>query len=486
MRTRQPEDYIDILARAEKDFGLEQTYFETTEGNSAIHNFENTQEKLPIISLFSGALGLDLGLEQAGFQTRVAVECNKFAAETIRKNRPNIPVIERKIEDVTTEEILETAGLRPGEPVIVSGGPSCQAYSTAGQRGSLSDPRGMMFKEFLRVVKETRPRFFVMENVKGILSAAIRHRPLKERGPGYPPLEPDEELGSGFIEILKELHTIGYYTIFDLLNTANYGVPQIRERVLFIGSRDGESVSIPEPTHAKEAINGKPRWVTLKQGLEGLKDPNPLYRNFNDSKLSYLKMIPEGGNWRNLPPELQAQAIGGAYKSWGGRGGFLRRLSRSKPAPTLTTNPDAKATMMCHPKEFRPLSVREYARLQQFPDSWEFSGNLSQQYTQIGNAVPVGLGHVIGLAIEKVIQSEPLELPKRVGVCTSGDLIRRLTNRPRTMLNPPQMRKVEDREAARQWMNGSKRNRIELLEYLSLYEDEMQGEIGRSATNLSQ
>jgi DNA (cytosine-5)-methyltransferase 1 len=129
--------------------------------------------------------------------------------------------------------------------------------------------------------------------------------------------------------------------------------------------------------------------------------------------------------------------------------------------------------MLCHPAELRPLSVREYARLQQFPDSWEFSGNLSQQYTQIGNAVPVGLGHVIGLAIQKIIQSEQLIIPKRVGVCTSGDLIRRLTNRPRTMLNPPRMRKVEDREAARQWMNNPKRNRIELLEYVSPYKDEM-------------
>jgi len=394
---------------------------------------------------------------------------NKFAAETIRKNCPHIPVIERKIEEVTTEEILETAGLRPGEPFIVSGGPSCQAYSTVGQRGSLSDPRGMMFKEFLRVVRETDSRFFVMENVKGILSAAIRHRPLKERGPGYPPLEPDEELGSGFIEILKELHTIGYYTIFDLLNTANYGVPQVRERVLFIGSRDGEPIFIPEPTHGKEVTNDKPRWVTLKEALEGLNDPNPLYRNFNESKRQFLKMIPEGGNWRNLPPELQAQAIGGAYKSWGGRSGFLRRLSWSRPTPALTTNPDGKATMMCHPTELRPLSVREYARLQQFPDSWEFFGSLSQQYIQIGNAVPVGLGNEVGLAIQKIIQSEQSEIIKKIGVYTSGDLIKRLINRPKTMLNPPRMRKVEDREAARQWMNGRNRNRVELLEYLSPY-----------------
>ncbi|GAA6616841.1 DNA cytosine methyltransferase [Scytonema sp. NUACC26] len=426
--------------------------------------------KLPIISLFSGALGLDLGLEKAGFQTRVAVECNKFAADTIRKNRPGIPVIEKKIEDVTTEEILEIAKLRPGEPVIVTGGPSCQSFSTVGQRGSLTDPRGMLFQEFLRVIRETQPQFFIMENVKGIFSAAIKHRPLKERGLGYPPLEPEEELGSGFVEILKELRDINYYTVFDLLNTANYGVPQVRERAIFIGSRDGEPVAIPEPTHAKDPVNDLVRWVTLKEGLEGLEDKNPLYRNFNASKRQFIQIIPEGGNWRNLPPELQEQAIGGAYKSWGGRGGFLRRLSWSQPSPTLTTNPDGKATMLCHPTECRPLSVKEYARLQQFPDSWEFSGSLSQQYTQIGNAVPIGLGKAIGQAIQKVIQSDQ-KMIKRTGIYTREDLLKRLVNRPRTMLSPPNMWKIKDREAAREWMNGHNRNRIEILEYVSCYQD---------------
>lgn len=432
---------------------------------------ETYEAKLPVISLFSGALGLDLGLEQAGFQTRVAVECNKFAADTIRKNRPDIPVIEKKIEDVTTEEILETAGLKPGEPLIVSGGPSCQSFSTVGLRGSLADPRGMLFQEFLRVIMETRPRFFVMENVKGIFSAAVKHRPLKERGFGYPSLKPEEELGSGFVEILKELHTIDYYTIFDLLNTANYGVPQIRERAVFIGARDGEPVTMPKSTHAKNPVNGLANWVTLKAGLEGLEDKNPLYRNFNASKQHYLAMIPEGGNWRNLPPELQEEAIGGAYKSWGGRGGFLRRLSWSKPSPTLTTNPDGKATMLCHPTECRPLSVKEYARLQQFPDSWEFSGAITQQYIQIGNAVPIGLGKAIGQAIQTVIQSQQHGLTRRTGVYTNEDLLKRLVNRPRTMLNPPNIREIDNRAGTREWMNGRNRNRVKILDYLSPYKD---------------
>lgn len=222
---------------------------------------------LPIVSLFSGALGLDLGLERAGFRVRVAVDPDKYAAETIRRNRPDIPLIQEKIEEVTTEEILEVAGLEPGEPVLVSGGPSCQTFSTAGRRGSLGDPRGVMFREFLRVIREAQPRFFIMENVRGVLSAAVKHRPLKERGPGFPPLEPEEEMGSAFNTILRELKDTGYYTVFDLLNAADFGVPQKRERILFIGSRDGEPLAAPRPTHAKDPTDGKEPWVTLRQAL---------------------------------------------------------------------------------------------------------------------------------------------------------------------------------------------------------------------------
>ncbi len=153
---------------------------------------------LPVISLFSGAMGLDLGLERAGFRIAVAVECNPFAIATIRANRPDLPLIDRPIEDVTTDEILEKAGLKPNQPVLVAGGPSCQVFSTAGARGSLGDPRGELFEHFVRVVRESQPRFFVMENVRGLLSAAARHRPLNKRGPGNPALAADEELGVSF------------------------------------------------------------------------------------------------------------------------------------------------------------------------------------------------------------------------------------------------------------------------------------------------
>ena len=420
---------------------------------------------LPVISLFSGALGLDLGLERAGFQVRVAVEPNRYAAATIRRNRPDTPVMEKKIEDVTTEEILETAGLEPGEPALVSGGPSCQTFSTAGRRGSLGDPRGVMFREFLRVIREAQPRFFVMENVRGVLSAAIKHRPLDQRGPGFPPLEPDEEMGSAFNTILRELKGTDYYTVFDLVNAADFGVPQSRERILFIGSRDGEPVKAPRPTHAKEPGEDRERWLTLSEGLEGLEEPDPVFVNLTPSSRRFLEMVPEGGNWRSLPEDLWPEALGKANDSWGGRSGFLRRLSWGKTSPALTTRPNSKATMLCHPTELRPLSVGEYAKLQQYPDGWEFDGGPAQQYLQLGNAVPLGLGEAAGRSMRAAMDlGQPGTRPLGAVTCSNRDLLERLAKRPRTILNPVRMRKVKELAAAKEWLRGRTR-KVEVLYY---------------------
>ncbi len=427
-----------------------------------------------VISLFSGGLGLDLGLEQAGFSIRTAIECNRFAADTIRQNRPNIPLIQQKLELIPTSTILENARLEEDEATVVTGGPSCQAFSTAGQRGSIGDPRGVMFREFLRVVKETRPRFFVMENVKGVLSAAIKHRPLKDRGPGCAALEPEEELGSGFRLILKELRATGYYITFDLLNAADFGVPQTRERVVFIGSRDGEPVAMPASTHARDGVSGLLPWVTLRQALTDLDDPDPAYSELSPSKKRFLKLVPEGGNWRSLPMWLQAEALGGAHVSWGGRGGFFRRLSWGRPAPALTTRPDSKATMLCHPVDLRPLSVAEYTRLQQFPDGWVFSGGTPQQYIQAGNAVPVGLGKAIGEAIRKAMRRRKDETLLGKIVCENTGLIDRMSKRPRTVLNPGRMRNDSSIEAAREWLAADDKYRYSLLDFIDRDDDEQQ------------
>ena len=304
-----------------------------------------------------------------------------------------------------------------------------------------------------------------MENVRGILSAAIRHRPLNQRGPGYPPLRRDEELGSAFRLIVGELRDLGYFTVFGVLNSADYGTAQIRERVIFLGSRDGESVRMPEPSHDAKQMNGFPVWRTLRQTLRGLREREREYRPLTLRDRRYLKRIPEGGNWRDLPIRMQFNALGGAAQSWGGRTGFLRRLSWDRPSPSLPTQPDSRATMLCHPTELRPLSIQEYARIQQFPDDWWLAGSLAQRYRQVGNAVPVGLGAAVGGALRKTMRSRRRIDAFGEVAFADAELMRRMASRPRTMLNPPRMRKIKQAEAIAGWRNGRERLQSDFLSY---------------------
>jgi DNA (cytosine-5)-methyltransferase 1 len=354
-------------------------------------------KNLAHVSLFSGAMGLDIGLEQAGFETRVAVEVSSPARDTILTNTKRLKRSLDIFTDVTTiqtDDILNATKLKRGEVGLVSGGPPCQPFSTAGKRGALGDPRGSLFRDFLRLVDGLQPRFFVMENVRGLLSAPIRHRPHADRDQS---LENDEQPGSAFAVILEEFERIGYSFVYGLLNSADYGVPQTRERVIILGSRDHEPLELPKATHG---FKGKPQpWKTLRDALTNLNDPKPQFQPYSENRLKYLQLVPEGGNWRSLPLELREAAMGGAFMSGGGKVGFYRRLSWDKPSPTVTTSPAQKATDMCHPSELRPISVREAARIQGFPDDWVFCGNISDQYRQIGNAVPVGLGHAIGTTL---------------------------------------------------------------------------------------
>ena len=426
----------------------------------------------PVVSLFSGALGLDLGLERNGFQIRVAVECDAAAAATIKENRKDIVLIEKRLEHVSTRELLKAAGLRVGEAAVVTGGPSCQAFSTAGLRQSFDDERGVMFREFVRVVREARPRFFVMENVTGVLSAAVQHRPLDERGPGHPKLKRDEQLGSAFASIVRELAATGYYVTFDIVNAADFGVPQTRRRAVFIGSRDGEPVSELVRTHSEDGGKGLRKWRTLRNALRTLKEPDPEFTPLSPKKKRYMRSIGAGSNWRKLSKGRQRTALGAAFKSWGGRVGFYRRLAWDKPAPALTTRPDSKATMLCHPTRLRPLSVREYARIQQFPDSWSFSGSVRQKYTQVGNAVPVGLGFAIGAALRKAMRSRTRTRFRGKVVCLTADVLERLRARPRTVLNPDRMRRKKGVKAARKWLTElGDRTRSAMLTHLVGRED---------------
>jgi len=347
------------------------------------------------LSFFSGALGLDLGLEKAGLNPVMFNEFNPTACETIRLNRPNIKLYDIDIRKLTAKRILQDCGLEVGEPFLICGGPPCQAFSTAGRRLGLDDERGNVFLHFIDLIGEIRPKYFVIENVRGLLSAPLKHRPLNKRGGENPPLSQDEQPGGALRFIISSLKKCGYVISFNLYSTANFGVPQIRERVVILGSRDGNIVPDLIPTHDEKARYGLLPWNTYRESVNNL--PLPLHHlEFPERRLNFYRLLGPGQNWRDLPSDLQKEAMGKSYFSGGGKTGFYRRLAWDKPSPTLVTCPTMPATDLAHPSEDRPLAVEEYARIQTFPDSWKFAGKIHDQYKQIGNAVPVQFGEAIG------------------------------------------------------------------------------------------
>ena len=357
------------------------------------------------ISLFSGAMGLDLGIEAAGFKIKVCVEMNKYAAQTIRDNS-QIPVIEEDIKTVSSQKILDTAKLEKKDVTLVVGGPPCQAFSTAGKQRGFADFRGNLIIQYLRVIKDIRPQYFILENVRGLLSAKLNMVP-----PEYQEYENIKSIsGSVMHFITSELKKIGYSISYALLNAANYGVPEKRERVIVIGHL-GERVPIPRPTHSEKAKYETKNWITLRDAIGDLAEREDLhFIPLRPKSIPYMKLLKEGENWRNLPPELAQEAMGKAYNLSGGKTGFLRRLKFDEPSPTLVTSPTMPATLLCHPTKLRPLAIEEYARIQQFPDNWTFAGPIEEVYKQIGNAVPVGLGQAAGRQIMRHIkESIPIE-----------------------------------------------------------------------------
>lgn len=441
------------------------------------HSQSSTRDRFPAISLFSGAMGLDLGLERAGFRPVLAVESDPAAVATIRANRPHITVLPDRIENLSTGEILEKAKLGCGETTLLVGGPACQSFSTAGKRRSLGDPLGRLFYEFMRIVNEARPKFFLIENVRGILSAAVKHRPLNQRGGKHLPLSAEEELGSAFQVLTDCVRETGYYAIFDILNAADFGTAQTRRRLVMIGSRDGVELTMPRPSHSNDKSNNLKPWRTLREALGKLPETDPEYIGFAPSRKKYFKYIPAGGNWRDLPEKLKRIALGGALDSWGGRTGFFRRLDWDRPSPTLNTHPDYKATALCHPDETRPLSIREYAKIQGFPNNWKFKGSTREKYKQIGNAVPVDMAEALGRAVISVQQKRAgRERCGRVE-CLNLDLLDALVARVRTRLNPPRMRGKESHASMARWNSGKSTTRNDASRYTPPY---LAGAVGKS------
>lgn len=358
------------------------------------------RENYNTISLFSGAMGLDIGLEQAGANIVIGQDFDSSCIRTMEEN--GYKGLSGDIRCLEASQLLSITGMKRGEPFLICGGPPCQPFSTAGKRLGINDPRGSLFRDYLRMIDEIRPRFFVMENVKGLMSAM-----LKDADGNNTPTKVIDI-------ILEEFSKLHYKTVYGVLDAVNYGVPQFRERFVMIGSRDGENIFLPAPTHFHIHQNKLYRWKTLGDSIRDLENADEECASFGASRIKYLEMVPEGGNWRNLPEDVVKEAMGGAYSSGGGKVGFYRRLSYSQPSPTLTTSPVQKATMLCHPVKNRPLSVAEYRRIQQFPEDWKIVGTVADKYRQIGNAVPTGLAKAIGQAIISTANGEETIKVKRI------------------------------------------------------------------------
>lgn len=388
-----------------KEYGFLSAHVVAEDHPAYINKKNNKQKKKPIaLSFFSGAMGLDLGLEKAGFNIRLACENDKFCRQTIALNKPDIALL-GDINDYSVSDILKNAGLTSKDDIdLIVGGPPCQAFSTAGKRNGLNDERGNVFLKYLDIALEIKPKYIVIENVRGLLSCPMQHRPHDKRGTKFPDLSLDELRGGALNFILDRLRSSNYSYSFNLYNSANFGTPQVRERVIIVCSRDGKNPPYIVPTHSQNGEFGLPKWRTFKNAVQNIKECTHL--NFPEKRLQYYKLLKNGQNWKNLPIDLQKKALGKSFEAGGGKTGFLRRLAWDKPSPTLVTHPAMPATDLAHPEKDRPLSLEEYKRIQEFSDTWKLAGPLIQQYKQVGNAVPLSLGNALGKLIISLINNE--------------------------------------------------------------------------------
>lgn len=328
------------------------------------------------LELFAGAGGLALGLEKSGFKAEGLVEFDKFACRTLRKNRPHWNVIEEDISVLSKEGIRSV--LPEGVEIdVVSGGYPCQAFSYAGRLMGLADARGTLFYHYAKIVEDLNPKMFLAENVRGLVS---------------------HDKGKTLTLMLKVFSELGYDVQWRIVRANDYDTAQKRDRVAIVGLRkdlasiEGVDYAFPEPY-------GEP-WV-LRDVLQGVPDSEGAA--YPVAKRLVLEQVPPGGYWRHLPEAVAKQYMGKSYYSGGGRTGYAKRLSWGEPSPTLTCSPAQKQTERCHPDETRPLTVREYARIQGFPDDWVFDCSMANAYKQIGNAVPVNLGEALGLSLIRTL-----------------------------------------------------------------------------------
>lgn len=370
-------------------------------------------EKREIWSFFSGAMGLDLGLESAGLAPTLAVEIDPTFCRTIRTNRPTLDLIEGDVAQLSATA-LRVHRNYDGEVYLMAGGPPCQPFSSGGKRAALSDPRGNLIYEYFRLIGEVRPRYFVLENVANLTTAALRHRPIAER-PGkhwslkryagtlnraegdVRALDDDELSGSALRQIICDATSLGYHISIGVVDAADFGAPQHRLRFVMLGSRDYPPAALPVATHGTATQPYK----TVRDAIWALRNDPGCHSEYTEGVHKVFAMVPEGGNWRSLSVDVQKSALGNSYNSGGGKTGFFRRLAWDRPSPTITGRANRKGSALCHPEQVRPISVREAAALQGFPADWNFVGAMNTQFMQVGNAVPVPLGFAIGKTILK-------------------------------------------------------------------------------------
>lgn len=324
------------------------------------------------VELFAGGGGLALGMEQAGFNHILLNEFDHDACDTLRFNRPDWHVIEGDIHNIDFSAFRDKVD-------FLSGGFPCQAFSYAGKRLGFEETRGTLFFELARAVKEINPKVFLCENVRGLL---------------------EHDQGRTLKTIKGVIAELGYTLVEPrILRAIQYDVPQKRERLILVAIRNDLAPFV------------KFEWPDVCTEIRTLRDaffagslfdcdvPESSGQNYPESKKKIMELVPEGGDWRDLPEDVAREYMKGSYNLGGGKTGMARRLSMDEPSLTLTCAPAQKQTERCHPAETRPLTVREYARIQTFPDNWQFKGSLSAQYKQIGNAVPVNLAWAIGRSL---------------------------------------------------------------------------------------
>ncbi|MDO4589628.1 MAG: DNA cytosine methyltransferase [Fusobacterium sp.] len=335
-------------------------------------------KKFTSIELFAGAGGLALGLEQAGFSHIGLVEIDKSASETLQFNRPQWNVICEDIEKVAQRDLEKEFKIKKYELDLLSGGAPCQSFSYAGKKLGLEDTRGTMFYHYATFLNKLQPKMFLFENVKGLLS---------------------HDKGRTFKIITDIFEEQNYSIQYQVLNAVDYGVAQKRERLIVIGIRkDLENIihfEFPKKNDKKLVLRDILKDVPESEGAR-----------YSAEKEKIFQLVPPGGYWKDIDPVIAKAYMKSCWDMGGGRTGILRRLSLDEPSLTILTTPQMKQTDRCHPVEVRPFNVRESARIQSFPDNWEFRGSIASKYKQIGNAVPCNLAKEVGKNILIALREE--------------------------------------------------------------------------------